>query len=1356
MKKLIILLIIIASASYGQNTGVPGKDYFPYMSFWDFAVYVNHPTQEVECSSSKYQTAMDKVFYYYPLLKSLGLTNICSDFELINTLGIGSSYDSISFLDMDFEWAADDAVPFAPGRYARSTGNNPNKFAHQIGGTWDMTWDPISKNYGFGNTDFSSRWAMEPEKQPDGSPPLTGERTDDEVPPFSTQSKVLYASRFDPNHTGGNTLFYGTIDAGHFPQKSMIHRMSFYCRGSAYELANIHDTTVVLRIYVKAGNNLYQKPFNKNIILDPPNPPESSVSVFLPEPYIVRAVQLKNSPGTYRWITVDDFEVPGNKNISYYAVWTGAATVYCDRMIMFTDPYDRMFNPTQRTIPLPQPEPSLADQIIDKYAGLYQEPAFHSLYIDEPSLLATESFSHISDLVRSNLPGSSTPAELNGAIGPHTEWGLKFDQQFGKSTIDGEYSRKYLLYNVYPFLQDFDTTQSDVQTALDKLVKLHFIGDDTDQDYQYLGLRPAIRAANKFDTVSSNDIPIISILQVQAEHNVLLSGGSYRIDPAFVNGRRAPTRDEIFAQGNMALAYGAKGFMFYMVPTWNAVPGSNDTVFNTYGLFDEVSNHYLGEDGSGLVQNPCNAQEPNERYYAVKDLIRDTKKIENKILELKWLDAISWHILNECSIDWIGEIRTKYPRLDSEDDAINYVETGFFQDRNPASTNTIPSKYIYVVNRRCNESDPVAGSPTTDNSDRNVTLILSLDTNFRNYRISDLKTDSVYYTTNDGWVTIFLKAGHGTLLKIEPTIQTGGTLVTNETIRTGTYTVDTTLIVPQNVKLTINAGAKLTFMKSGKLLILDGQLEVKGTPTNKVEFDFVAKNWSAANGIFAYRTPLKISNAIIKNASCGIYSHISPGDTIDGVTTDSTHCGISLYYSYNYGADNTIIRNSEIKNSQLWGITMVGSRPRIHNNWFTNITEKAISASTGSAPILLRAADTVGNNRFQLNGTSIYAINSNPFLGTMDDKENYIGGNCFYEDTTSLWTVNETPGLDYEIDAYGNDWGTTDPSEFRIISGSGITVNTDGYNSDCSGIWSNPNMLSGGSVLSKQMESGGDPDSIKTLIKDVKRMIAQGQLRDALGILTDIINGTVDVRYKKSAVSLIPQCYEYVNLSELKSNLLSIRNVSGLFKFTTMLLMNVDTQNMDTYKQEILNAGNNKMYGAGDNSEEVMMIYNSLLEEKYKSSGVIDTVGIVTPILAYLNSNFPTSEYTKSANLLFSEVSNNSSLGNGPMNKPQVSGTKSEGIEYDYNLYNNYPNPFNPETVIKFSLKEKSNVTLTVFNIAGQKVAELVTGEMEKGMYEKRFNGTKFSSGVYIFRLNAQSLESTTHYSETMKALLLK
>ncbi|GAB1442864.1 hypothetical protein MASR2M39_17000 [Ignavibacteriales bacterium] len=66
-------------------------------------------------------------------------------------------------------------------------------------------------------------------------------------------------------------------------------------------------------------------------------------------------------------------------------------------------------------------------------------------------------------------------------------------------------------------------------------------------------------------------------------------------------------------------------------------------------------------------------------------------------------------------------------------------------------------------------------------------------------------------------------------------------------------------------------------------------------------------------------------------------------------------------------------------------------------------------------------------------------------------------------------------------------------------------------------------------------------------------------------------------------------------------------------------------------------------------------------------------------------------------------------------------------------------------------------MTLDVYNIEGQKVAELTSGEMEKGFYEERFDGTNLSSGVYVIRLNAQSLEHVnTSFTKTIKALLLK
>ncbi|GMU89772.1 MAG: hypothetical protein AMXMBFR49_19790 [Chlorobiota bacterium] len=1042
----------------------------------------------------------------------------------------------------------------------------------------------------------------------------------------------------------------------------------------------------------------------------------------------------------YDSLDIGVINIEANNNFYFQIDWAGNADLYLDKITVFNTDYEALYEDSTVTM----------DQIEDDLEAKYPNPDFsanlQSFYYDEPFQLSARYRGEVQDLVRPYFSGKSY-FEVNGAVGGLPKYFMDFDTAYAKAT-DG-FIRRYLNYNMYPIDKNTDTLTASIQDRLDLFINYNWLADDdgthNDPDkYKYVGILPAQISAQE------SGVPLVVTICVAAEQYVSNSGGILSL----VDGphrRRPPTPNEIKAMGNISLAYGAKGFMYYMVPTRAAQPSLGGTVFNQYGLYEEANFAFNPSIPATWVQDPDQLQVPNNRYTAVQEFISSTSLVDSTLLRLRWLGADGWSRNDQSGVTWIKSCSTSTSPIFSanSNDADVYVETGYFdEDPNLAGYNQ-HAKYIYVVNRRCNWQG-------TDTSNRFIRLKIdsTVASHCSNILVTNLKTGQKYYTTKNSNLDLYLKAGDGTLLKFEPRFVHGGTLVVDEFISEGIYEVDTTLIVPDNVKLTINAGAKLTFQNSGKLLIEDGELEVKGTTNNKVEFDFVAKNWSAANGIFAYRTPLKISNAIIKNASCGIYSHISPGDTIDGVSTENTHTGISLYYSYNYGSDNTVIRNSSFEDSQLWGITMVGSRPRIHSNWFTNITEKAISASTGSAPILLRAADTVGNNRFQLNGTSIYAINSIPLLGTMDDKENYIGGNCFYEDTTSLKVVFENYQT-ADISAYGNDWATEDPSEFRIELVGDVTVQTDGYNSDCSGIWSNPNMLSGGSSSPKQMESGGDPDSLKSLIKDVRRMIAHGQLRDALVVLTDIINGTADVRYKKSAVSLIPQCYEYVNMSELKSNLLSIRNVGGLFKFTTRLLMNIDTENMDTYKQEILNAGNNKAYGAGDNSEEVMMIYNNLLEEKYKSSGVIDTVGKVTPILTYLNSNFPTSEYTKSANLLFSVLPEGNPA-NKPMGKQHPGGNKPETVVYEYSLYNNYPNPFNPETVIKFSLKEKSSVTLNVYNIAGQKVEQLISGEMEKGFYEKRFNGTNFSSGVYIFRIEAQSLESKTIYSKTMKAMLLK
>lgn len=71
----------------------------------------------------------------------------------------------------------------------------------------------------------------------------------------------------------------------------------------------------------------------------------------------------------------------------------------------------------------------------------------------------------------------------------------------------------------------------------------------------------------------------------------------------------------------------------------------------------------------------------------------------------------------------------------------------------------------------------------------------------------------------------------------------------------------------------------------------------------------------------------------------------------------------------------------------------------------------------------------------------------------------------------------------------------------------------------------------------------------------------------------------------------------------------------------------------------------------------------------------------------------------------------------------------------DFTLKQNYPNPFNPSTTIEFTIGKKSNVTLSVFNIIGQKVADLVNEQMEPGKYNVKFNAADLSSGVYFYQL---------------------
>ncbi|HEX7571972.1 MAG TPA: T9SS type A sorting domain-containing protein [Bacteroidota bacterium] len=90
------------------------------------------------------------------------------------------------------------------------------------------------------------------------------------------------------------------------------------------------------------------------------------------------------------------------------------------------------------------------------------------------------------------------------------------------------------------------------------------------------------------------------------------------------------------------------------------------------------------------------------------------------------------------------------------------------------------------------------------------------------------------------------------------------------------------------------------------------------------------------------------------------------------------------------------------------------------------------------------------------------------------------------------------------------------------------------------------------------------------------------------------------------------------------------------------------------------------------------------------------------------------------------------------------------GLPAEFSLSQNYPNPFNPTTTIWYTIPQRSQVTLTVFNSLGQPVSTLVSGTEEGGYHEVRFNGTNLASGVYFYRIQAEG------FVQTRKLVLLR
>jgi parallel beta-helix repeat protein len=445
-------------------------------------------------------------------------------------------------------------------------------------------------------------------------------------------------------------------------------------------------------------------------------------------------------------------------------------------------------------------------------------------------------------------------------------------------------------------------------------------------------------------------------------------------------------------------------------------------------------------------------------------------------------------------------------------------------------------------------------------------------------------------------------------------------------------------------------------------------------------------------------------NTASSNDYCGIYLSSSSNSTLTGNTASSNDCGIFL----NESGNNTLTGNTASFNAE-YGIYLYYS---CNANTLTGNT--ASSNYYGIYLYYLNNANTLTGNTANNNGNyGIYLWYSSNNTIYLNNLSGNTSGNAYVENVSdNIWRSPTTIYYDYNGGSFhknylGNYYGNYSGSDAdgdgignTAYSGTGMT---DNY----------PLMDTSACYLLQAWWLSGD----STMYKD-DRSKAPGSVT--------ITNGGSHIWIADQAA--------LINI-----------NVPGTDSWTGQIAFTSAPANGHSFKVEIgYWNGTNFIAGGPDatltgNGSKTVFTYTT-----DASAFTVNTGNY----LALRITNNSTLSYAVQTGGAWSYCSSPNSSKNYLVSVENNSMT--ENVPKEYALHQNYPNPFNPVTKISYEIPVKSQVTLKVYDMLGREVAKLYEGEREAGRYEAEFNGMRFSSGVYFYKLEAGG------YTAVKKLILVK
>ncbi|NIA12390.1 MAG: T9SS type A sorting domain-containing protein [Nitrospiraceae bacterium] len=605
---------------------------------------------------------------------------------------------------------------------------------------------------------------------------------------------------------------------------------------------------------------------------------------------------------------------------------------------------------------------------------------------------------------------------------------------------------------------------------------------------------------------------------------------------------------------------------------------------------------------------------------------------------------------------------------------------------------------------------------------------------------------------------------------------TSSGILSHNEIWCGIHTILGNVTVPSGVTLTIQPGTTVKFYDNASLYV-NGTLIAEGTEDQPISFTSNRDNpASGAWGSIQFNDSSNDNECIIKYAdiqyaSYGVYcDHASP--TIEHNSFSNNGYALYLYNASpsvksnritndrvytNYS--NAYFYNNYISNStDTYPFYLYFSSPSLYHNTIKGgyITSKAYYYSSpryGS-----KTSTTAGYNIIDQDGSGEFALiaenHSNPFLGSTDM--------CLYErrggyntvrgdDQSTLALVQAT---NYStVDAQYTWWGEY-PCPTDLLS-------TDGSSSIdyAHALTTDPG---GGSSLGKRFAAAGnsqlaewpaplDSTSLSSIWSWARYYTSSGLTDKAINLYSLIIRKFSDNPKAQLALTYIiglsdksPQFNLRAFLEGQSANPLQNPDLRAAAKDALVMVLNHQKQ-----PQAAVQLGSQLLQELPHTQYEYTTLFNlfNIYQKDMKDESDAGAM------LEQLKTRYPDYELTLIAQYDMGEKVNWKKPKHFAMS-PGMHQAK-QSLPESYELGVNYPNPFNPSTVIPFALPEESPVRIEIYDILGRRVATLTNTKCPAGFNRVVWDGQDqygkpVSAGIYIYRMTAGK------FSKARKLLLLK